>query len=229
MDFFFNQNISNSDTEIIISGDDAAHFKSMRINSGEKIGITNGKGLMAFSACSEARKNFYKFKIYSFEENYNERKNRLALALGNLDNHSRFEFALEKAVELGITDFFQLECDHSQRSHIKTERLKQKALAAMIQCGRCKLPQIHEPMNIEKFLQLQVEKFDLFVADINGTNSKFLKPDTDRALIIGPEGGFSDRELTLIKKNDNIHLLKLGDRRLRAETAAIVGISLISI
>ncbi len=106
----------------------------------------------------------------------------------------------------------------------------------MKQCKRSVLPQIHEPKTVEELLKSSTYETIIF-ADMEGESFKnifknFLKEDNSfkSALIVaGPEGGFSPKEIELLRSDKRCVRLLLGERRLRAETAAVVSVGLVSV
>lgn len=157
------------------------------------------------------------------------------------------EFIFEKCSEIGVAKFVPVLAEHSIKSNLNNERLRKIVKEASEQCGRAKLPQIEEIMSFKKSVEFAISDKEgvNFIfhegrrALIDGARNDsaeseccgklscdFLKnfnsPRRTKKfnLFIGPEGGFSDKEIELAKKN-NFYVLSLGDLVLRAETAAI--------
>jgi 16S rRNA (uracil1498-N3)-methyltransferase len=155
----------------------------------------------------------------------------VTLAVSLLRNTSRFEFLVEKATELGVRSIVPMLCERTIRKSEKQARLKKIALAAMKQCGRSYLPRILELADFQSVLNRSPE-FGLRLLPHERTEqSQFIgpvlqhHPKVSSVLIaIGPEGGFSDRELTLAIEKGFVPI-SLGARRLRTETAAISALS----
>src|SRR5574343_840743 len=114
MEAIYNVNLSANDRNYSIEGDEYKHLKVLRLQRGEEIIIINGTGLRARAICRDYDNKSYKLEIIDCEQL--EQKRKITLALGVLDNRDRFEFALEKAIELGITNFVPLRCDFSQKA-----------------------------------------------------------------------------------------------------------------
>lgn len=207
--------------------DEVKHIKALRINNDEIILATNGKGLSSNGKVIFIKKNQALFYPDNFYENLAENTFRSALAIGILDNKDRFEFALEKAIELGINEFYPLITENTQKRKINTDRLSIKAISAMKQCCRSILPEIYNPLTIEQLLNNSIEYERIILADINGVKTDNLKSNLSTLVIIGPEGGFSSDEIKLMKRDKRLILINLGLRRLRAETAAIVTLGLL--
>lgn len=208
--------------------DEIRHVKALRLRKGERILLTNGCGLCATAALECIESGIISFKILEELPDFGETGRKLGLALGILDSRERMEFAVEKAVELGITDFFPLICERSQRKTAANERLRSKILAAVKQSRRAVLPTLHRALGISEFIEKNIANFNtIILADANGSHS--LNVAESAVVIAGPEGGFSDCEVAVISNcTMNLQRLSLAPRRLRAETAAIAAIAAIN-
>lgn len=207
-----------------ISDSEFTHIKALRLKEGEGCYISNGKTLGGIAELISFSKKSCTLKVKSFIENMGETGIQIVLALGILANRERFEFALEKAIELGITEFVPLTTKFSQKDKVNVPRLESKAIAAIKQCRRTLLPKIHPQMSIEKAIEY-CKSEQIILADEYGISANQIEIPIKKKLcfFIGPEGGFSDNEIAIISQN--AVKLNLGCRRLRAETAAITSIS----
>lgn len=233
-----NEKISKTKVNLNITGDEHTHLKALRTKVGQSVLVTNGKGLSSVCKTLEFSKNNHTLEITELLINHNELKTKITLCLGILDNKDRLEFAIEKATELGVSDILLLETQFSEKTKIKTERLNSKLIAAVKQSKRSILP------------RLEVITFDDILIEFKEKNQKdtlFLLTDIDSkyfnleekvnnskniVIFVGPEGGFSEKEIENIKdlgsELDNIHILKLSNTRLRAETAAVSSVSVVT-
>lgn len=211
------------DTKLIdITDDEFTHLKALRLNISSKVEAINGNGLKAEIEIFEMTKKKASAKVNSMSFIEPVQK-RISLALGILDSRDRFEFALEKAIELGIYSFFPLACDNSQRKIFSKERLNAKAIAALKQCKRSYLPIISSPLSIDELLRTNKDS-TFYFADMESKEKLNIVED-NLIILIGPEGGFSEREIQLMK-DSKVKGFTLGETRLRAETAAIASITL---
>lgn len=227
MECIYLPNLDDKSFTLDISESESQHLKALRIKDGERILITNGKGKMCIAKIYKDDK--YKFNAIVenfFDDFYNETKKRIGLGIGILNDRERFEFALEKAIELGISDFYPLITDYTQKKIVNSQRLKQKAISAMKQSKRSVLANIYEPIKINDINKLNFEK--IIVADENGNKPILYMDATSILLLVGPEGGFSSNEIKLLE-NQNAEKWKLANRRLRSETAAIVALSFLGL
>lgn len=144
-----------------------------------------------------------------------EKKVELYLALIKKEN---FEWAIEKATEIGVSKIIPIITEYTQKRNLDIERARKIIREASEQCGRGDIPEISEPIHLSG-LKLD-NSFTVF--DISGSDLKAQKLTAKSfKLLIGPEGGWSDEEL---KRFENSHtkMFSLGKTTLRAETAAVV-------
>lgn len=90
----------------ITDSDELRHAKALRLRKGERAMLTNGRGLCAIAVLNCMENSTISFAILEELPGFGETGRRIGLALGILDSRERMEFAVEKATELGITDFF---------------------------------------------------------------------------------------------------------------------------
>ncbi|MDD3125733.1 MAG: RsmE family RNA methyltransferase [Candidatus Kapabacteria bacterium] len=236
MECLYIENLDSSAEKIIIAGDEFSHLKALHVREGEQILASNGQGLLATLVVEVLDKRKASAVVLNFYE-VPYPSERLGLALGILDNRERFEFALEKAVELGATDFYPVSGDFSQKHTVKIERLEMKAIAAMKQSKQAWKINIHTPVTVDELFNIITRKHTclpktcdnhlttIYYADMNSTN-KLQANNGNAILLIGAEGGFSDREEAIIAKSEHVSF-SLGNNRLRAETASLAGLSII--
>jgi 16S rRNA (uracil1498-N3)-methyltransferase len=164
---------------------------------------------------------------------WGEPKLRLTVATA-VPKGSRMEFAIEKGTELGVSRFVPLRTRRSIAGVPpgKIERWRRLALAAMKQSRRSVLPEVTHETSLPEVLT-SVETVPLkFIADSAGQDIRQAsirgpKSDaTEAVVLIGPEGGFTDDELSQAVEAGFVPLA-LGPRRLRVETAAVVAATLI--
>jgi 16S rRNA (uracil1498-N3)-methyltransferase len=148
----------------------------------------------------------------------------LAMAIIQLE---KFELVLQKATELGVHSFIPLITDRielrRERFAGKMDRWNRIVFEAVKQSGRTRVPRIEEPAPFAEVVQRPGTKL-LFDAD---QETEALAELREATLLIGPEGGWSDDELRLARDAQCV-FARLGPRRLRAETAAIVAASVLT-
>lgn len=197
--------------------------KVLRRKAGDFIHITDGKGVLYTCKITDAKPDKCAFVIES--SNQEEQKNfRIHIGIAPTKNPDRTEWFVEKVIEIGVDEITFLECDNSERSTIKTERIEKLAVSAMKQSLKTTLPKIHSIKQLEEFISgsHSGEKFIAYVDQANPDElSKVAKPKENYVVLIGPEGDFSPAELDLAIKH-GFKKVALGPSRLRTETAGIV-------
>ncbi len=196
--------------------------KVFRLSAGDKVILFNGEG-SDFEAT---------FKILSKKEavlvinREIENKNTSEIELHifqSIIKKDNFELIVQKCTEIGVFAFHPVISERSEKKDLNTERLVKISKEASEQSFRTTVPKIFEPLQLEKAL----ENFDgeLYVLDFDEESIKNI--DANKiGIIIGPEGGWSEKEREYFKTK-NIKSVSLGNPVLRAETAAIVGSALI--
>jgi 16S rRNA (uracil1498-N3)-methyltransferase len=139
----------------------------------------------------------------------------------------KIEWVLQKGTELGARHFIPMLTDRTEKTGFDIERAEKIVIEASEQCGRSDIPRVREPMKLETVINELSEKVVVYVAEqgspelskVEGRKSK------GTAVLIGPEGGWSDTEKQLFK-DKNLHHIALSNFTLRAETACITGSAL---
>jgi 16S rRNA (uracil1498-N3)-methyltransferase len=138
------------------------------------------------------------------------------------------DLVVEKATELGASVIQPIITARTQADHVNLERLRAIAIEAAEQCERLVVPEIRPPLALARLLQNWPAR-RLFVAD-ERREDMVLRPlaaNEPGALLIGPEGGFTQAEVDGIRGHPQMTKVSLGRRILRAETAAIAGLALL--
>ncbi|GAC1379606.1 MAG: 16S rRNA (uracil(1498)-N(3))-methyltransferase [Ginsengibacter sp.] len=195
----------------------------LRMQRSDQLQLTDGRGTLQTASIIEPHKKHTSVKIIesSILPGY---KNKIIIGISPLKMISRFEWFLEKATELGVTEIIPLKCERTERQQFRHERMQHILVAGMIQSRQVWLPKFSE-----------IKRFDQVVLKNTSTN-KFIahcvdepkqtlveclqKAQGDRIILIGPEGDFSAKEIDLAQSNKFIGV-SLGVTRLRTETAGM--------
>jgi 16S rRNA (uracil1498-N3)-methyltransferase len=139
----------------------------------------------------------------------------------------RIDWLVEKATELGVARLVPVITRRTIVDRIKDERLFAHAVEAAEQCDRTALPELAEPQKLDALLKAWPADRALFFADENGGEplARVAKPGP-AAILIGPEGGFTDEERAAIRAIPQARPVSLGPRILRADTAALAALAL---
>jgi len=194
----------------------------LRLSAGNHIDITDGKGVQAKAVITEISKRSCTFEI--LEQTKEEQQLLPKVAIAPTKSIDRFEWFLEKAVELGVSEICPILCSNSERRIIKHERSEKILLAAMKQSQRSWMPKLHPLTRFEDFIEGAQEP--LLIAHCREGEKIQLsnKLNRDSWLLVGPEGDFTEMEIDLTLKKQALEI-DLGKSRLRTETAGIFALS----
>jgi 16S rRNA (uracil1498-N3)-methyltransferase len=222
MDLFYSK-FNATNKLITINEIDSKHItRSFRKNIGDLIRITNGEGLLCEAEILEKGKKI-KVKVIS-SIIHEPDKLSIHLAISPLKNISRFEWFVEKATELGISQITPVISRYSEKKKINKDRLERIITSSIKQSNQFFLPKINPVTTFSSFILNNDE--EKIMANLRTENKlkKELFTNNSVCILIGPEGGFSDEEINLAKEK-KIKEITLGNNRLRSETAAIYLIS----
>jgi 16S rRNA (uracil1498-N3)-methyltransferase len=224
MQLFYNPNIIEASDTITFNKDESRHIvKVLRKSIGDILEITNGNGWFFKASINHAEiKNCSATIIH--KEKLPEQTYNLHLAVAPTKLNDRYEWFLEKATEIGISEITPIICDHSERKVIKPERYNKIIQSAMKQSLQCYLPKLNSQITYKEFItkEFNGQKFIAHCEESNKLSLKTaLKTNQDITILIGPEGDFSVKEIEMAL-NTNFIPVTLGKTRLRTETAAIV-------
>lgn len=140
------------------------------------------------------------------------------------------DFIIAGATELGVSKIIPTLTKRTITERIKTERYEAQVIEACEQCRRLDIPQISDPQSLEKILETWSQDRILYFMDETGNGGDiqtvFKNASTAKAaILVGPEGGFSDEELQLLRQKNFAKAVSLGERILRAETAVHAALS----
>lgn len=227
MEFFYSENLSTKDNQIQLSQEESQHLrKVLRKKAGDRIQVTNGKGLLADGIILDDKSktiihNLQTIKIISLPPERN-----IHIALSTI-RPNRSDWAIEKLTELGVGTISFFHSEYTSVRAFKADHLHKIAISAIKQSRQVYLPQINSPLPffkwIESFTKEENDQFRI-LAHLNNSSEhlaeiKFKKQSVIAA--IGPEGGFSKEELNIAIKN-RFNLVKIDNHILRTETAAVV-------
>jgi 16S rRNA (uracil1498-N3)-methyltransferase len=135
------------------------------------------------------------------------------------------DWLVEKATELGVARLVPVMTQRTIAERVRTERLESIAIEAAEQCGRTRVPQILAPMPLKRFIaELDPERHFYFADEGGGDPAAASFKEGPAAILIGPEGGFTEDERTFVRGGGAIPI-SLGPRILRAETAALAALA----
>jgi 16S rRNA (uracil1498-N3)-methyltransferase len=217
--FFVDADLATGNT-LALSHDEQHHARVVRVRDGEEVEVFNGRG-----ASFVAKYTTEGLQIVGAAP---DREARVAIHLAmSIINLDKFDIVLQKATELGVRSIIPLITDRveirAERYRGKAERWRKIVFEAVKQSGRSVIPIVEEPQPFDETVKRDGTKI-IFDADAEAAGQQLTSAAT---LFIGPEGGWSERELQLAREH-GCAFERLGIRRLRAETAAIVATALVA-
>lgn len=214
--------------EVVVINDNSVlkQWKNVfRYTQGVYVSLFNGDGNdYTYSIDSISSKDCTLTKLKQSPSYIPTKKITLYLSIIKKDN---FELVVQKATELGITKIVPIISERSEKKNLNEDRLHKIAIEASEQCGRGNVPNISPITSLNSALENISKNEMAIVLNMNGSSwidktfQEKLKATDNISLFIGPEGGWSDNEEVLFKKQ-NLNASSLGSTVLRAETAAIV-------
>ena len=204
-------------------------LKVLRLPIGSSLTLFNGDGNDYSAKLIEARKQGATVEIETSQMIENESPVRIHLAQC-ISRSNKMDFVIQKSVELGVNEItpivsqFSLIKLSSERWENKISHWKKVLISACEQSGRACLPTFNPPIALYDWVKDRNEESKLILHPHHKTKSIFSGNEKSACLLIGPEGGFSETELTEAK-NQGFANLQLGKRILRTETAALAGIT----
>ena len=135
------------------------------------------------------------------------------------------DWVLQKGTELGVRHFVPLLCDRTEKTGFDVERAQKIVIEAAEQCGRADIPRIREPITPQSVIdEFKNDGVQVYIAEQGSDNERTLEEKV--AVLIGPEGGWTDTEKKFFEDN-NVSHLGLSDFTLRSETAAVTAAALL--
>lgn len=206
--------------------------KVLRAQVGESATLFNGQGGEYQATLTEINKKTATVIIQQF--NPDNRTPAFTTLLGQvMSKGDRMDYAIQKAVELGVSNI-QLLTSERCEMRLKYDRDQKKidhwqgiAIAACEQCGMNTVPTIYAPVSLDNWLASQLPATKLVLAPNKDETDVLVDATKDITLLIGPEGGLSEAEIQLANQAGFKNWC-IGSRVLRTETAPIVALSILN-
>ena len=229
---FYSEDLNISQQIITLDEDTSKHVvQVLRMSKGEPLQLTNGKGALVTAVIENDNKKKCTVKNTGVK-NTDAPVRKTSIAISILKNNTRFEWFLEKATEIGITEIIPLICERTEKHHFRFDRMKNILVSAMLQSQQLWLPQLHEPQKLNEIIQKsnQQQKFIAHCIDEEKNSlNKLVDPDAaSQIILIGPEGDFSKTEIAFALQHHFLPVT-LGETRLRTETAGVVAATILQV
>ena len=230
--FFINSKSVKENKIIIDEKENYNHIvKSLRVKVGETLLLIDENEIEYKTTVSKIENKFVECDVISYEKSQRDLPYNLYLAQTPLRSDAQLTI-MEKATELGIRGVYPVYTENCALKKSvalsKLEKWQKVMYEASKQCERANIPTCYDLTILETVIN--DKKFDRVIAlcerNTNGSFKEYLRENPAKdgeniLLIIGPEGGFSEKEFELMRKH-NLPMLTLGDLILKAETAVIV-------
>ena len=224
--FFYTENIDATDGSLLLNEDNSRHAISvLRMQKGESLHLTDGCGHLLTGEISAAHKKNCRVRITG-STNAPPPKRKIGIGISLIKNQVRFEWFLEKAAEIGVTDIFPLLCQRTEKQHFRQDRMKNVLVSALLQSRQTWMPVLHPPAKFDAIL-IEQDKFGqkliahCIEKDKHRLDTAIIQISTGQLILIGPEGDFTATEIEQAMQHGYI-AVTLGDTRLRTETAGLV-------
>ena len=227
--FFYIENFPGNQPLFTLTDETSRHvIQVLRMKPGEHIQLTNGKGEVKTVEITSENKKATEVKIIS-ASNISNRTPHIIIAISLIKNTTRFEWFLEKATEIGVSEIIPLICERTEKQHFRLERMRNILVSAMLQSQQAWLPTLHEPIKFSEIIK-NTSYQNKFIAHCIEGEKKHLASQSHHQssiILIGPEGDFAKAEIDLAQANNFIPV-SLGETRLRTETAGMVACVLLN-
>ncbi len=147
--------------------------------------------------------------------------------------HARLDYLVQKAVEMGASRLQPVMTQHTQVARVNVERMRANVIEAAEQCGVLNIAEVGEPVSFAQAIEaLPGDTLLVFCdedAEVKDPVAALSGASAHRgvAIVVGPEGGFSEAERQALLKRHNVLRLSLGPRILRADTAAVASLAIV--
>ncbi len=214
---------------IVVCSEAQAHYllNVMRLQTGNDVYVFNGRDGEFKSVIAQCGKKQCALRVETLFKTF-ENSPDVWLLFAPLKK-DQTDFVIAKAVELGVSEIIPVITEYTSTTKMRTDRLHTLAIEAAEQSRRQDVPLLREAAELNKILNGWPAERTLFYLDESGNSGsaaeimpQFSAP---AALLVGPEGGFSEKELEFLKNLPYTYGISLGKRILRAETAVVAGLS----
>ena len=237
---FYIKNSQIIGEEINLIGEDVNHIKNvLRYKVGDELTVCDEVEQRYLTKIKELSNECITLDIEKKIDFSTEPSIKITLIQG-LPKSDKMDLIVQKCTELGaekiipvIMERTVVKIDGSNGAK-KVERWNKIVLEASKQCGRTKIPTVEKIVNLENIVE-NLSKYDIVIVPYECEKENTIKAvlrNTDTnignvAIVIGPEGGFSEKDISILEKLPNVKKVSLGKRILRTETAGIATVAML--
>lgn len=206
---------------VSLSAEEGHHVRVRRAATGDRVELRDGRGFIGIGVLGTGGATGWEVLVEAVERSPEPAATVLAVAAGDRD---RFAWLVEKAAELGVTRIVPVETERTRSvagrvTPAQRERLERRALESVKQSGAAWAPRVSEITALDEWLAEPLAG-ERLVADRSGAAPPPLPPGRELAVLIGPEGGFTEGEYDAIRRS-GWRPARFGAHTLRFETAAL--------
>ena len=223
MQVFYAPDISGE--KYVLDKNESKHIvRVLRMREGTPVNLIDGRGNLFEGVISDPDPAGCVIKVGLVIHEFEKRKYRLHIAISPLKNPERFEWFVEKAVEIGVDEITPLICKNTEKPGVKTERITSLIISAMKQSLKAYHTDLNETKDFKEFIN-EAHTGKLMIAHchkgyLRSRISDVCSEGDDAVIMIGPEGDFSEEEINEATGR-NFTQIHLGTSRLRTETAGV--------
>lgn len=199
-------------------------IRVMRMTRGSGVKLIDGNGNLYEGEISDPDPKKCIIKIKEVKYGFEKKNYRLHIAISPLKNTDRFEWFIEKSVEIGLDEITPIICKLTEKQSVKLERTENIIISAMKQSLKAFKPVINEPVSFEEFIKQSDNSVKMIAhcrnQPVRIKISEACNKGESVTIMVGPEGDFSEDEVTSAVDN-GFKPVHLGNSRLRTETAGI--------
>lgn len=228
--FFYKEDLDAQSADVVLDEATSKHIvQVLRMQNGERLQLTNGKGDLFTAEITDNNRKRCTVSIVQKSKS-GTRQVKVSIAVSPVKNNTRFEWFLEKATEIGVSEIIPLICTRTEKTNFKFDRMKSILVSAMLQSQQTWLPVLQQPVKFKQLAESssQQQKFIAHCEDETKRNLSDLNNESlsSKIILIGPEGDFTPEEIELALQH-HFSAVSLGETRLRTETAGIVAATLL--
>ena len=224
---FYSESLDADASTVELSGEEAHHaVRVVRLRPGDAVSLFDGKGLEVIGSYEGGTKHAASVRVIRAVRHVPPQV-RVTLAVGGLHRDKPQEEVVRRATELGACRVYFWDGDHSQRPVKHSDRWRKTAVEACKQCGRFFLPVVDTVSSLDAFLDSLAGPVVMAALSEKADAAPAVNATDRLALLIGPEGDFSDRELALALEVGAIPV-SLGKHVYRSEVAASLLLTIVA-
>jgi 16S rRNA (uracil1498-N3)-methyltransferase len=223
MQIFYAPDISDN-THVLDETESKHLIRVLRMAKGGEVKLIDGRGNLYTGIIKAPDQRKCIIEITGVIKDFEKRNYSLHIAISPLKNPERFEWFIEKSVEIGVDEITPVLCRNTEKSSIKVQRINNLIISAMKQSLKATKTVFNEPCSFGDIISRDPERIRM-IAHCNTSGSRHsisevCPGNSNSMILIGPEGDFSSEEIDLAVSNHFIPV-HLGPSRLRTETAGI--------